>query len=377
MAAAAHLSVEQGPRGVLRIELTGEWTLERPTPTLGSVERALASPDVPQRVELVGRDVARWDSSLIAFALRVMRRAESVGAVTGIEGLPDGAQRLLRRGRTARLGRSTAKQGAMRPWLDRVGETVTQTGVRGLETIEFLGQCIHGLGRLLLGRARFRGSDLLHLLEDCGARSLPVVGLIGFLVGSILAFVGAIQLESFGAQIYVANLVGVAMVREMGPIMAGIISAGRTGSGFAAELASMHVNEETDALTTFGIPTVEFLVLPRMVALCVMMPLLCLYSDVLGIFGGFVVGVGLLELPAATYVEQTMLAVPLASFGLGLAKAAFFGVLVSFFGCLRGMRARGGAAAVGAAATSAVVSGVVAIIVCDGLFAVLSRIVGV
>ena len=370
----ANLSLDQGPDSTLRIELSGAWSLERSTPSLEPVERALTGASPPRRITLLGPGLIDWDSSLIAFVSRLRRRAESVGVATRIDGLPPGAQRLLKR---ARQDSRPPAIDTRAPWLDRVGENVVRAGSKSVETIDFLGRCIRAGGRLLLGRARFRRSDLLHLLEDCGARSLPVVGLIGFLVGLILAFVGAIQLESFGAQIYVANLVGVAMVREMGPIMAGILTAGRTGSGFAAELASMQVNEEADALTTLGIPTVEFLVLPRMLALCLMMPLLCLYADVLGVLGGFVVGVGLLELPPATYVDQTMLAVPLASFGLGLVKAMCFGILVSFCGCLHGMRARGGAVAVGAAATSAVVSGVVSIIVCDGIFAVLCQIVGV
>src|SRR5262249_42661737 len=146
------------------------------------------------------------------------------------------------------------------------------------------------------GAARFRRSDFLQILQECGGQALPIVSLISFLVGVILAYVGAIQLRTFGAQVYVADLVGIAMTREMGAMMAAIIMAGRTGAAFAAQLGTMQVNEEIDALQTLGIPAMEFLVLPRMLALALMMPLLGLYADLMGILGGAAVGVGLLDI---------------------------------------------------------------------------------
>ncbi len=193
----------------------------------------------------------------------------------------------------------------------------------------------------------------------------------------ILAFVGAVQLTRFGAQIYVADLVAIAMVREMGCIMTGIIMAGRTGSGFAAQLGSMKVTQEIDALTTLGIPSVEFLVLPRIVALCLMMPVLCVYADVLGIFGGAGVGVAMLDLTVVQYVRETVAAITLTSFATGIAKSVVFGALIAIAGCLRGIQCGKSSASVGDAATSAVVTGIVLIIGADGLFAVLFNIVGI
>jgi len=213
-------------------------------------------------------------------------------------------------------------------------------------------------------------------MQECGAQALPIVSLISFLVGLILAFVGAIQLRPFGAQIYVANLVGLGMAREMGALMTGIIMAGRTGAAFAAQLGTMTVNQEIDALTTLGLRPMEFLVVPRMLALVLMMPLLCLYADLVGILGGAVVGVGMLNLGTVQYYQQTLYILQLRDFVLGLIKGAVFGILVALAGCLRGMQSGRSASAVGAAATSAVVTGIVWIIIFDALLTVIYDVLG-
>jgi phospholipid/cholesterol/gamma-HCH transport system permease protein len=189
--------------------------------------------------------------------------------------------------------------------------------------------------------------------------------------------VGAVQLAMFGAQIFIANLVGIAMAREMAAIMTGIIMAGRTGAAFAAQIGTMQVNEEVDALITMGVSPMEFLVLPRMLALIVMMPLLCLYANLVGILGGFVVGTGMFDISFTQYMEQTRLALNLTHFGLGIFKSAVFGVLVAIAGCLRGMECGRSASAVGDAATSAVVTSIVLIVVIDGIFAVITNIIGI
>jgi phospholipid/cholesterol/gamma-HCH transport system permease protein len=201
------------------------------------------------------------------------------------------------------------------------------------------------------------------LLEECGAQALPIVSLISMLVGLILAFIGAIQLRIFGAQIFVADLVAIGMVRLMGAVMTGVIMAGRTGAAFAAQIGTMQVNEEIDALKTFGISPVAFLVLPRMIALIVMMPLLCLYADVMGILGGLVVGTGFLDITLTEYVNRTREAVSLTHLWVGLFHSTVFGVLVAMAGCMRGMQCGRSASAVGEATTSAVVTSIVAIVV--------------
>jgi phospholipid/cholesterol/gamma-HCH transport system permease protein len=243
--------------------------------------------------------------------------------------------------------------------------------------LTFLGEATLTLLKFLIGKARFRRSDLALILQQTGSQALGIVSLISFLVGLILAFMGAVQLRQFGAQIFVADLVGLGMAREMAPIMTGIIMAGRTGAAYAAQLGTMQVNEEVDALTTMGISAMEFLVLPRILALVLMMPLLCVYADLLGILGGVVVGTGMLDLTLTEYFNETVKAVGLLDFGIGIFKGGVFGVLVALAGCLRGIQCGRSAQAVGAAATSAVVMGIVLIIVADGVFSVITNALGI
>jgi phospholipid/cholesterol/gamma-HCH transport system permease protein len=227
------------------------------------------------------------------------------------------------------------------------------------------------LVNLLRGRAQFQWGDAFLVMEQTGPQALGIVAMINLLVGLILAFVGAIELAKFGASIYVADLVGIATVREMGCIMTGIILCGRTGAAFAAQLGTMKVNEEINALETFGLSPIEFLVLPRMVALMLMMPFLCVFADLISIAGGFLVSVSMLDITPTVYISRTVHAIEFKSFLLGIVKGTFFGFLVAYTGCLRGMQSGYTAAAVGQATTRAVVTGISAIIAFDGVFAVL------
>jgi phospholipid/cholesterol/gamma-HCH transport system permease protein len=263
------------------------------------------------------------------------------------------------------------------PFLSRVGASAVEFAQSSGEMLAFIGEAFLAFIKLLVGKARFRRSELFLIIQECGAQALPIVSLISFLVGLILAFVGAVQLKMFGAQIYVADLVGIAMAREMGAMMTGIIMAGRTGASFAAQLGTMEVNEEIDALKTMGISPMEFLVLPRMLALVIMMPLLCLYADLVGILGGVFVGVSMLDLSFSQYFTQTLAALDLTDFGIGIFKSAIYGVLIALSGCLRGIQCGRSASAVGVAATSAVVTAIVAIIVSNGIFAVITNMLGI
>jgi phospholipid/cholesterol/gamma-HCH transport system permease protein len=233
------------------------------------------------------------------------------------------------------------------------------------------------VGRALRGKARFRGTDLALLVQQSGFEALPIVTLVTFLLGLILAFVGAIQLQTFGATIYVADLVGVAMVRDMGALITGIIMAGRSGAAFAAQLGSMKVTQEIDALETMAISSIDFLVLPRVAALCMMMPFLTLYGDAMGILGGGFVGVTMLGLSPVEYLLQTADAVSLSHVLGGVFKGTVYGALIALAGCLRGMQSGKSSSAVGDAATSAVVTGIVAIIVACGLFAYVFYALGI
>jgi len=232
------------------------------------------------------------------------------------------------------------------------------------------------LGRFMVGRARYRRVDLMVAIQDCGANAFGIVTLISFLVGTILAFMGAVQLEQFGASIFVADLVGIGMARDMGAMMTAIIMAGRTGAAFAAQLGTMKVTQEIDALSTMGISPMEFLVLPRVIALILMMPLLCFYSDLMGVLGGAAVGSGVLGLSFTTYFRETLHAVTLGDVLGGVFKSSVYGVIIAISGCLRGFQCGNNSSAVGDAATSAVVTGIVFIVVACGSFALVFNILG-
>jgi phospholipid/cholesterol/gamma-HCH transport system permease protein len=207
--------------------------------------------------------------------------------------------------------------------------------------------------------------------------ALPIVSLISILVGLTLAYQAAVELRQFGADIYVADLVGLSIVREMGPMMTAVILAGRTGAAFAATLGNMRANEEIDALETLGISPVAFLVMPRLVALGLMMPFLALYANGVGIIGGMIVGRGILQIPPSAYWIETESIINLHDITTGLIKATTFGLLIGFAGCLCGLRAAPSAAGVGRATTSAVVTALLLIIVADALFAVIFNLLHV
>jgi len=317
-----------------------------------------------------------WDTRLLTFLRQVMETSTQHQIIVEQQGLPDGVRRLLALA-AAVPEREGARRGASRvSWLARLGTAVLAGGQGARDLLDFIGQAVLACLRLVTGQARFRRVDLALFVQEAGVQALGIVSLISFLIGLILAFMGAIQLRQFGAQIYVADLVGLGMTREMGAVMTGIIMAGRTGAAYAAQLGTMQVNEEIDALSTMGIPAMEFLVLPRMLALMLMMPLLCVYADLLGMGAGLLIGTGLLDLSLVEYLNETRKAVHLTDLGLGLGKSVIFGALVALAGCLRGMQCGRSAAAVGAAATSAVVTGIVWIIATDGLLAVLTERLG-
>jgi phospholipid/cholesterol/gamma-HCH transport system permease protein len=274
--------------------------------------------------------------------------------------------------------RAGARQGgAADPFLARVGKATRRYVDASADVIRFLGEVTLAFGRMLRGRARFRRADLLAIMQEVGAQALPIISLISFLVGVILAFMGAIQLTQFGAQIFVANLVGIGMAREMAAMMVGIVLAGRTGAAFAAQLGSMRVNEEIDALSTLGLSPMEFLVLPRILALVLMTPLLCVYANLMGILGGALIGVTILDLPPIAYFQQTQAAISLIDFTGGLIKSAVYGAVVAIVGCLRGLQCGRSSAAVGLATTSAVVTSIVFIILSMAILTVVYNVLGV
>jgi len=365
------------PNGdTLHLHLTGSWKIDHELPSAGEVQGQIEAELGITRITFDTGGVSEWDSGLLTFLLKVIDLCSRRKIDADKEGLPKGVKQLLAIA-TAVPEKKTYGEKAREPFLSRVGSSAIKLSYSISEMCTFLGEVLLSFINLLLGKARFRRSELVLIIQECGVRALPIVSLISFLIGLILAFVGAVQLKMFGAQIYVADLVGIAMAREMGAMMTGIIMAGRTGAAFSAQLGTMQVNEEIDALTTMGISPMEFLVLPRVLALVLMMPLLCLYADLVGILGGAVVGVGMLDLSITQYFHQTQAALNLSNFAIGIFKSAVYGVLIALSGCYRGIQCGRSASAVGDATTSAVVTAIVAIIVSDGIFTVICNAIGI
>ncbi|MFZ5761051.1 MAG: MlaE family ABC transporter permease [Thermodesulfobacteriota bacterium] len=362
--------------GTILLRLAGDWRAGRLPLSLGEVAEELAVRPVAHLrfdVEKMGS----WDSGFIAFLAGLKALCAEQGTVVDETSLPAGVQRLLQLAAVVPERRSAARKKKRPTFLERCGDHAMSVWREIVEMLAFLGEATLSCGRLFTGRARFRRTDLLAIMQECGASALPIVSLISMLVGLIFAFVGAVQLSMFGAQIYVASLVGIAVVRVMGAVMTGVIMAGRTGAAFAARLGTMQVNEEIDALVTLGIPPMDFLVLPRLLGLAIMMPLLCLYADLLGILGGLIVGVFMLDLNAMEYLVMTQKAVRLQDFWIGLFHSLVFGVLVALAGCLRGLRCGRSASAVGDAATSAVVTAIVSIVVATAVITVICNVLGI
>jgi len=263
----------------------------------------------------------------------------------------------------------SARQGV----LVRLGEATINHASDLKYLISFIGSVCIAMLYVIRHPGSIRTDDTFSYMQKTGVDALPIVGLISFLLGLIMAFMSAVQLEQFGANIYVASLVSLAMTRELGPIMTCIIVAGRSGSAFAAEIGTMKVSEEVDALFTMGFDPTRFLVVPKVVASVIMVPLLVLFSDIFAIFGGLVVGVGMLDLTVNSYVAQTIKTLTLFDVFLGFIKGAVFAVLIAWVGCLRGFQVKGGAASVGQATTSAVVSSIFLIILTNSIFSVILR----
>ena len=374
---AGSAEVASSDNGNVAVRLSGAWVIGAQRPSAAGIAEQIATRGRTPTVTFDGTAISRWDSTLLTFLVAVRERCVEGGAIVDTTDMPEGVRKLLDLASKSRKRESEPEGEADEGPLHRLGTAWHRFAHSAAEAIAFLGDATLGLLRFAGGRARFQRSELWVIIQECGARALPIVSLISVLVGLILAFVGAIQLQQFGAQIFVANLVGIGMAREMGAMMTAIVMAGRTGAAFAAQIGTMQVNEEVDALKTLGISPIDFLVTPRIVALILMMPLLAVYAAALGIVGGLIVGVAMLDITPTQYLLQTQAALSMTDFAVGVVKSVVFGILIAFFGCLRGMQCGRSASAVGGAATSAVVAAIVAIVLADGLFAVVTNVVGI
>jgi phospholipid/cholesterol/gamma-HCH transport system permease protein len=361
----------------LLVRLRGKWQLRRDLPSIGLVDAELRAQPSPARVAFDASGLTGWDSGLVSFLVAIDDLCRARGIEHDRAGLPAGVRRLVELAEAVpekQGARATPKRVSV---FERVGDRAVAYGSATIATLGFIGDAAVALTGLVRGSARYRPIDLAQNIQDCGPSAVGIVTLISFLVGVILAFMGAVQLQQFGAAIFVADLVGIGMLREMGAMMTAIIMSGRTGAAFAAQLGTMKVTQEIDALTTMGISPLQFLVLPRVLALVLMMPLLCLYSDLMGILGGAFVGVGMLDLSFKSYMRETIHAFSLTNLLLGLIKATVYGVLIAIAGCLRGFQCGNSSSAVGDAATRAVVSSIVLVVIACGLFAFVTNLLGV
>lgn len=373
----SRMTVTRSTGDRLIVGLAGDWKLGSRLPSVREIEAEFERGSLPRELAFDTLDLRGWDSGLLAFLVKVANLCSRKNVEILNSGLPEGVQRLLTLAFAVPEREGVRKTGSRPPFFSRAGDRVVSLWKSTVETVTFIGEVFVAFLKIFTGRARFRVSDLLLTLQECGAEALPIVSLISLLVGLILAFVGSIQLRMFGAQIYIADLVGIAMARAMGAIMTGIIMAGRTGASFAARIGTMQVNEEIDALRTAGLPPMEFLVLPRVLALAIMMPLLTLYADLMGVLGGMIVGVGGFDIGLLEYFNETKQALTLTNIWIGLFSSFVFGILIAIAGCLRGMQCGRSASAVGDATTSAVVTSIVSIIVATAIITIGCNILGI
>ncbi len=377
MTARGEMILEQPSADTLKVIFSGHWKLSAELPGADKVQQRLESQPGIRNLVFEARELDYWDSGLLTFLVNLGKFCSQQKISLNSDGLPQGAQRLLALASAVPEKKDAHQAVGQMSFFTFLGDQTVHLFRSIGEMLEFIGEAVIAVLSLLRGKAQFRRSDLRLIMQSCSGQALPIVSLICFLVGLILAFIGAIQLKLFGAQIYVADLVGIAMVRLMAALMTGIVMSGRTGGAFAAQLGTMQVNQEIDALKTLGISPMEFLVLPRMLALALMMPLLCLYANVMGILGGMVVGVGMLNISFIQYYNETAAAVNLWNLGIGLFSGCIFGVIVALAGCMRGMQCGRSASAVGDAATSAVVTAIVGIILSTAVITVLCNVLGI
>ncbi|MDR1855573.1 MAG: ABC transporter permease [Desulfovibrio sp.] len=351
---------------VLQVVVGGTWNID--TDSTPAMEDALLKLKGGVRELLLeARGLGQWDSSLLVFLVRMMKVARSSDIAVTLH-VPDGLSRLVNMAQRPSTCKTPKKP--RDPFLFHIGAWFLSLAPDVADFLGFLKSLFQAFHGMLLGRTQMRFQDFFGAMETCGMRSLPIVACTSMLFGLILAFVGAVQLARFGAEIYVAGLVGIAMLRIMGAIMVGVVMAGRVGAAFAAELGTMQVNEEVDALEVNGISPLEFLVLPRVLALTLMIPLLTLYADIMGCLGGYLVGILVLNLNPMEYYSATLNMTPFYHVLIGLVYAVVFGIVIGVVGCYQGLRCGRSAQAVGNATTAAVVHAIVGIIVMTALITI-------
>ena len=355
----------------LSVTFTGNWLLDQDLPAADELLQRLSGSPKISGVAFDTNHLGEWDTGLVKTLIAVHQVSDANSISVDDSGLPDGARQLIALAFAVKEREGARRTVVHKGIRESVGETVYEVLDDSKELLTFVGELFLSAGRFLTGKATYRKSDLWHYVQQAGAEAFPIVSLISFLIGMIFAFVGVKQLSLFGAGIFTADLVAIAMVREMSAIMTAIIMAGRTGAAYAAQIGTMKVNEEIDALTTLGLEPSDYLVTPRIIALILMMPLLTMYASLMGILGGTFVGLFMLDVSLSQYVQQTIAAVDLDSLFGGLFKSIVYGTLVAIAGCSQGVACGNSAMAVGEATTKAVVMGIVLIVVSASVLTVI------
>lgn len=350
--------------------------MEEPWPRGADAALAGLADQRVRELRLEAAALGQWDTSLLVFLVQLVKTARAREIPVELD-LPEGLKRLVRLAFAVPAQEGAARKKTDVSFLYRLGDSAITLPPRVADFLNFCGDVTLALWRLFLGRAKMRPQDFVAAMHECGVQALPIISLTSLLFGLILAFVGAVQLTQFGAQIYVAGLVGIGMLRVMGAVMVGVVMSGRVGAAYAALIGAMQVNEEVDALSTLGIPPVDFLVLPRVLALTFMVPLLTLYADLMGVLGGYLVGVMMLGLNPMEYFNATTQMVPFRHVIIGLVYGTVFGVIIAVTGCYQGIRCGRSAQAVGRATTTAVVHSIVGIIAATAVITVICNVLGV
>lgn len=364
----------QGPLWL--VSVGGRWNMEEPWPEETDAALAGIADQRVRELRLEAKDLGRWDTSLLVFLVQMVKAARARKLDVDLA-LPEGLERLLHMAFAVPAQEGAARKKSDATFLSGLGDAALSLPPTVGDFLSFCGEVTLSIWRLFLGRSKMRSQDFVAAMYECGVQALPIISVTSMLFGLILAFVGAVQLTQFGAQIYVAGLVGIGMLRVMGAVMVGVVMSGRVGAAYAALIGTMQVNEEVDALATLGISPVDFLVLPRVLALTAMVPLLTLYADLMGVLGGYLVGVMMLDLNPMEYFNATTQMVPFKHVLIGLVYGTVFGVVIAVAGCYQGMRCGRSAQAVGQATTTAVVHSIVGIIVATAAITVICNVLGV
>ena len=371
------LKSSAGEGGAVLLQAGGQWDARNVT-RLDQQLRGLASPEHARLVLDLGQ-VERLDTAGAWLLHRTVKGFRARGGDADYAGLTPAYRAMLEQvaanDQPAEI--EPPRPSALLAVLERVGRGAVDVAAEAKQQVAFLGLLLVTMLQTLRHPGRLRLVPLVYHMEKVGFNALPIIGLISFLIGVVLAYQGATQLQRFGAEIFVVNLIAVSVLREIGILLTAIVIAGRSGSAFTAEIGSMVVNEEVDAMRTLGLDPMEVLVLPRVLALVITLPLLAFFADMMGLFGGMLMCWAVLEISPGLYVERLQDAVSLWSFWVGIIKAPVFAFLIAMVGCLEGLRVSRSAESVGQQTTRSVVTGIFLVIVVDAMFSVFFAAVGV